>query len=55
MSLIQLALKARRFFPNAGRKQAASQAVKYANAVLYLGERWLLASKSEKLTKLRPV
>ena len=34
------ALKARRFFPFASRKQAASQAVKYARAIEYLGPNW---------------
>jgi hypothetical protein len=53
MSIIRLALKARKFFPNAPRKQAASQAVKYAKAVAYLGERWLAIRKCERLEEPR--
>ena len=52
---IRQALKARRFYPLAPRCQAASQAVKYAKAVAYLGDRWLLATKSERLSTPRPV
>jgi hypothetical protein len=52
---ISYALKARKFFPLAPRHQAASQAVRYAKAVSWLGDRWLLATKSEKLSTPRPV
>ena len=34
------ALRARRFFPLAPRRQAASQCVKYAKAIEYLGPNW---------------
>jgi hypothetical protein len=52
---IKQALKARRFFPLAPRHQAALQAVRYAKAVAYLGDRWLLSTKSERLSTPRPV
>lgn len=49
------ALKARKFFPNAPRKQAARQAVAYAKALAYLGDKWLLTKKSSRLISPRPV
>ena len=49
------ALKARRYYPNANRHQAAIQAVRYAKALEYLGDKWLLVRKSGKLPELRPV
>ena len=54
-SQFQLALQARRFFPNAERKQAASQAVKWAKAVLFLGEKHILFDKKARLSEPRPV
>lgn len=53
--MIKDALRARRFFPNAPRHQAASQAVKYAKAVEFLGDKWLLVKKAVRLPEARPV
>ena len=47
--MIKHALRARRFFPYATRKVAASQAVKYAKAVSYLGPRWLFIKDTPRL------
>lgn len=52
---LKLALRARRFFPNAPRKQAASQAVKWAESVIALGDKYLLAKQCERLLEPRPV
>lgn len=43
--MIKHALKARRFYPFATRRQAASQAVKYARAMQYMAERGIEAAK----------
>jgi len=55
MLMLRYALKARRFYPNAPRKQAAKQAVAYAKALEYLGDKWLLAKKYHRLDTPRPV
>ena len=52
---IRNALRARHFFPNAPRRQAASQAVKYAKAIEFLGDKWLIIKKSARLPEMRPV
>jgi len=39
---IRNAFKARRFFPNAPRHQRAKQALAWAKAVAFLGDKWLL-------------
>lgn len=52
---IKQALKARKFFPNAPRHQAAIQAVRYAQAVEYLGNKWILVRQSARLSEPRPV
>ncbi len=49
------ALKARRYYPNATRHVAAIQAVRYAKALEWLGDRWLLVKKSSRLPEARPV
>ena len=53
--MLKHALRARRYYPNAPRKQAARQAIAYAKAIEYLGDRWLLVKNSPKLITLRPV
>ncbi len=49
------AMKARKFYPLADRRSRAIQAVRYAQALAYLGDKWLLIKKSNKLAELRPV
>ena len=45
---LRYALRARRFYPYAPRRQAAKQAVAYAKAVEYLGDKWVLLKKVQK-------
>lgn len=49
--MIRHALRARHFFPLASRRQAASQAVKYAKAVEILGPNWKLLQQVQKLER----
>ena len=53
--MISHALRARRFFPLANRRQRAVQAVRYAKAIEYLGDKWLLKQPAQKLAQVRPV
>ena len=53
--LLKNALRARHFYPYAPRKQRAKQAVAYARALEFLGDKWLLASPSSRLINPRPV
>lgn len=47
MNFLLTAIRALRFFPLATRRQAASQAVKYAKAVAYLQSRNIYAAKRD--------
>ena len=49
------ARKARNYFPLTTRKSRAVQAARYAAAIEFLGDRWLLARKCERLDSPRPV
>ena len=53
MNVTRLILKARHFYPNAPRKQVAKQAVAYAKAVLYLGDKWLAVRQCTRLEEPR--
>jgi hypothetical protein len=55
MSPLALALRARHFFPHASRSVCARQAVAYAKAIQFLGDRWILARPSQRLAEPRPV
>ena len=47
--MLRTALRARRFFPLAPRKQAARQAIAYARAVAYLGPNWLFVKQVQRV------
>lgn len=53
--MLSMVRHAMRFYPNATRKQRASQAVKWALAIAFLGDKWILSRRIEKLDEPRPV
>jgi len=53
--MIALARHARKFFPLADRKQRCAQAAKWAAAVHFLGNRWILRHPVVRLQEPRPV
>ena len=53
--MLTLARHARQFYPLASSRQRASQSAKWAAAVRYLGNRWILAKPVQKLSEPRPV
>jgi len=51
--ITKLALRARRFYPNAPRRQAAKQAISWAKSVIDLGDKRLTNTKVERLEQPR--
>ena len=48
MNFFRTVRKATKYFPNAGRHTRAIQAHRYAMALLFLGDKWILANPREK-------
>lgn len=52
---LDVARRARAFYPLAELRQRRVQAARYARAVALLGDKWLLARRAERLPEPRPV
>ena len=51
MNKLSVIRKAVSFYPEAERKQQVRQAVKYAQALEYLGDKWILAKPVNKVKR----